>query len=135
MEAFLSLLCLFYLFIHFIRFFLPSFSAMHLSRSPLILHIKGILTIDLNSIKKGVWVINKQTPNRQIWWSSPISGPRRYDYEHDSNADCTAGQKATTATSATSTSIGDCWKNTKNKSSLLSDLRGELTAATGLTIS
>ncbi len=26
------------------------------------------------------WVINKQTPNRQLWWSSPISGPRRYEY-------------------------------------------------------
>jgi frataxin len=29
----------------------------------------------------GTWVINKQTPNRQLWWSSPISGPRRYEYE------------------------------------------------------
>ena len=27
------------------------------------------------------WVINKQTPNRQLWWSSPLSGPRRYEYE------------------------------------------------------
>jgi frataxin len=25
-------------------------------------------------------VINKQTPNEQLWWSSPISGPRRYEY-------------------------------------------------------
>eukprot|EP00934_Nitzschia_sp_Nitz4_P006945 Nitzschia sp. Nitz4//scaffold83_size84149//2236//2778//NITZ4_005159-RA/size84149-processed-gene-0.47-mRNA-1//-1//CDS//3329558902//6935//frame0 len=31
----------------------------------------------------GTWVINKQTPNQQIWWSSPISGPRRYEYEDD----------------------------------------------------
>mmetsp|Transcript_64512 Transcript_64512/g.72257 ORF Transcript_64512/g.72257 Transcript_64512/m.72257 type:complete len:218 (-) Transcript_64512:240-893(-) len=29
----------------------------------------------------GTWVLNKQTPNRQIWWSSPISGPRRYEYD------------------------------------------------------
>lgn len=27
------------------------------------------------------WVINKQTPNRQLWWSSPISGPRRYEWQ------------------------------------------------------
>jgi frataxin len=25
-------------------------------------------------------VINKQPPNKQIWLSSPISGPKRYDY-------------------------------------------------------
>ena len=28
----------------------------------------------------GTWVINKQTPNRQIWWSSPLSGPMRFQY-------------------------------------------------------
>lgn len=39
-----------------------------------------MLTILLG--KKGTYVINKQTPNRQIWLSSPISGPKRYDY-HD----------------------------------------------------
>jgi frataxin len=31
----------------------------------------------------GTWVLNKQTPNRQIWWSSPISGPRRYEYDEN----------------------------------------------------
>jgi frataxin len=25
-------------------------------------------------------VINKQTPNKQIWLSSPTSGPKRYDF-------------------------------------------------------
>ena len=39
----------------------------------------GVLTIDLG--KRGTWVINKQTPNKQIWWSSPISGPRRFAYD------------------------------------------------------
>lgn len=28
----------------------------------------------------GTYVINKQPPNKQIWLSSPISGPKRYDY-------------------------------------------------------
>lgn len=28
----------------------------------------------------GTYVINRQTPNRQIWLSSPTSGPKRYDY-------------------------------------------------------
>lgn len=40
---------------------------------------QGVLTIRLG--KLGTYVINKQTPNRQIWMSSPISGPVRYDYE------------------------------------------------------
>lgn len=25
-------------------------------------------------------MLNKQPPNKQIWLSSPISGPKRYDY-------------------------------------------------------
>ena len=28
---------------------------------------------------RGTFVVNKQTPNRQLWLSSPISGPFRYD--------------------------------------------------------
>ncbi|KPM02455.1 frataxin-like protein [Sarcoptes scabiei] len=38
----------------------------------------GVLTLSLG--EKGVYVINRQTPNRQIWLSSPMSGPKRYDY-------------------------------------------------------
>ena len=29
----------------------------------------------------GTYVINKQAPNRQLWWSSPLSGPKRYNYD------------------------------------------------------
>ncbi|GAM23631.1 hypothetical protein SAMD00019534_068060 [Acytostelium subglobosum LB1] len=39
----------------------------------------GVLTLKLGSL--GTYVINKQTPNRQIWWSSPVSGPKRFDYD------------------------------------------------------
>ena len=39
----------------------------------------GVLTIKLGP--HGTYVINKQTPNRQIWMSSPVSGPLRYDYD------------------------------------------------------
>lgn len=38
----------------------------------------GVLT--LNMPKIGTYVINKQPPNKQIWLSSPISGPKRYDF-------------------------------------------------------
>jgi frataxin len=40
----------------------------------------GVLTLSLPP--HGTWVINKQTPNRQLWWSSPVSGPRRFEYEN-----------------------------------------------------
>lgn len=28
-------------------------------------------------------MINKQPPNKQIWLSSPSSGPKRFDYDRD----------------------------------------------------
>lgn len=31
----------------------------------------------------GTYVINRQTPNKQIWLSSPTSGPKRYDFVMD----------------------------------------------------
>jgi frataxin len=36
------------------------------------------MTIELSD--KGSYVLNKQPPNKQIWLSSPISGPKRYDW-------------------------------------------------------
>ncbi|KAK6179107.1 hypothetical protein SNE40_011539 [Patella caerulea] len=39
----------------------------------------GVLTIKFGE-KYGTYVINKQSPNKQIWLSSPLSGPKRYDY-------------------------------------------------------
>lgn len=38
----------------------------------------GVLSIDMGD--KGMYVLNKQPPNRQIWLSSPLSGPKRYDW-------------------------------------------------------
>lgn len=28
----------------------------------------------------GTYIVNKQPPNKQIWLSSPVSGPKRYDW-------------------------------------------------------
>ncbi|GAA5828351.1 hypothetical protein JCM5353_004802 [Sporobolomyces roseus] len=39
----------------------------------------GVLTVKLGD--KGTYVVNKQPPNKQIWLSSPISGPKRYDFD------------------------------------------------------
>ncbi|KAK4038137.1 hypothetical protein C8A01DRAFT_48194 [Parachaetomium inaequale] len=39
----------------------------------------GVLTLSLGA-DVGTYVINKQPPNKQIWLSSPQTGPKRYDY-------------------------------------------------------
>ncbi|KZV77631.1 Frataxin [Peniophora sp. CONT] len=41
----------------------------------------GVLTLDLGT--HGKYVINKQPPNKQIWLSSPVSGPKRYDLSRE----------------------------------------------------
>ena len=78
---------------------------------------QGVLNINLGSV--GTWVINKQTPNRQIWWSSPISGPRRYEYHPDPSG------KAP---------LLSVWKNSKDGTSLLEALQKEMLKATGNTL-
>ncbi|CAI2185116.1 17316_t:CDS:2 [Funneliformis geosporum] len=39
----------------------------------------GVLTLKCGP--SDTYVLNKQPPNKQIWLSSPISGPKRYDYD------------------------------------------------------
>ncbi|KAF3048051.1 Mitochondrial chaperone Frataxin [Didymella heteroderae] len=39
----------------------------------------GVLRVDFIS-KQLSYVLNKQPPNKQIWLSSPISGPKRFDW-------------------------------------------------------
>ncbi|XP_055843870.1 frataxin homolog, mitochondrial [Episyrphus balteatus] len=39
----------------------------------------GVLTVKLGE-EHGTYVINRQSPNKQIWLSSPTSGPKRYDF-------------------------------------------------------
>ncbi|XP_017769024.1 PREDICTED: frataxin, mitochondrial [Nicrophorus vespilloides] len=38
----------------------------------------GVLTVNLGR-EHGIYVINRQSPNKQIWLSSPVSGPKRFD--------------------------------------------------------
>ena len=38
----------------------------------------GVLTVALGG-NLGTYVLNKQAPNRQLWLSSPVSGPARFD--------------------------------------------------------
>ncbi|KAF9409998.1 Mitochondrial chaperone Frataxin [Podila epigama] len=41
----------------------------------------GVMTLKLGD--KGTYVVNKQPPNKQLWLSSPTSGPKRYDYDKE----------------------------------------------------
>ncbi|XP_044466174.1 frataxin, mitochondrial-like isoform X5 [Mangifera indica] len=43
-----------------------------------------VLTLKLGAL--GTYVLNKQTPNRQIWLSSPVSGPSRFDWDRSAQA-------------------------------------------------
>eukprot|EP00249_Psilotum_nudum_P010717 c22716_g2_i1 orf=361-981(-) len=65
-------------------------------------HAEGVLTVRLGSL--GTYVINKQTPNRQIWLSSPVSGPARFDWDEKMK----------------------CWIYRRTKSELLTQLQKEL---------
>ncbi|GLJ11885.1 hypothetical protein SUGI_0179270 [Cryptomeria japonica] len=47
-------------------------------------YASGVLTVKLGNL--GTYVINKQTPNRQIWLSSPVSGPARFDWDRENEA-------------------------------------------------
>jgi len=74
----------------------------------------GVLTIKLGD--EGTYVINKQTPNRQIWWSSPLSGPKRYEYKPSPTSGGGSG--------------GGVWRSTREGDELLDSLRLELLALT-----
>ncbi|KAL9127672.1 MAG: hypothetical protein Q9217_003499 [Psora testacea] len=50
----------------------------------------GVLTLKLPP--KGTYLLNKQPPNKQIWLSSPVSGPKRYDWVTNSNGDSAGGE-------------------------------------------
>ena len=69
----------------------------------------GVLTIKLGGAKAPTFVLNKQTPTRQVWWSSPVSGPRRFEFD---------GSKSE-------------WYDAKNGAELRAELARELTNLTG----
>ncbi|KAK9265668.1 hypothetical protein L1049_023422 [Liquidambar formosana] len=70
-----------------------------------------VLTVKLGTL--GTYVLNKQTPNRQIWLSSPVSGPSRFDWDRSAEA----------------------WVYRRNKANLLKVLESELEQVCGVPIS
>uniref|UniRef100_A0A182N8E8 ferroxidase n=1 Tax=Anopheles dirus TaxID=7168 RepID=A0A182N8E8_9DIPT len=51
-------------------------------KNPDVTYGDGVLTVSFGA-PHGTYVINRQLPNRQIWLSSPTSGPKRYDFIPD----------------------------------------------------
>lgn len=47
---------------------------------PEVNYADGVLTISLPP--RGTWVLNKQTPNEQIWWSSPGAESLAFDSKY-----------------------------------------------------
>jgi frataxin-like iron-binding protein CyaY len=69
----------------------------------------GVLSVV--SPAHGTWVLNKHTPTRQIWLSSPVSGPRKYNFhaEHSSPAATTAAAGGTAGSG-----VGDGWRGERD---------------------
>jgi len=87
-----------------------------------IAYSQGVLNINLGD--KGFWVINKQTPNRQLWWSSPLSGPRRYEYELGATAAAASGCGSGEGVAA--------WRATADGVDMLAQLRREMLQVSGV---
>ena len=71
----------------------------------------GVLTIKLGTREgsTSTFVLNKQTPTRQVWWSSPLSGPRRFEFDIPQSG----------------------WFDAKNGANLRNELSNELMKITG----
>lgn len=53
-------------------------------------YVEGVLTVDCLNGK--VFIINRQLPNRQIWYSSPLSGPCRFNWHQQQWLNLQGGQ-------------------------------------------
>jgi frataxin len=93
---------------------------------PDINYSQGVMSIKLGA-PHGTWVINKQTPNRQIWWSSPISGPLRYELSSDTDFEAAVNEQDRET-------LVVRWKSTKDGTDLLRRLRDELQSAIAVDI-
>ena len=100
----------------------PSLADLDISYS------QGVMTMKLGGTK-GTWILNKQTPNRQIWWSSPLSGPRRYELLDDSSDNITNMKSELEGIE-----LIKAWSFTKGDEDLLTSLSREMLEVTNIDI-
>jgi frataxin len=84
--------------------------------------------LSLNS-PHGTYVLNKQPPNKQIWISSPLSGPKRYDWVLLSGEG--QQQKGGTGLDVEGDLRGGSWVYLRDGSTLTDLLRRELDVRMG----
>ena len=82
--------------------------------SPRLLLQGDVLTV---KTKRGTWVLNKHNVTRQLWLSSPTSGPSKYSYVAPGTV---AG--APLAPGQDGSKPGGVWLNERDNKSKLSDL-------------
>lgn len=75
----------------------------------------GVVSIVTTS---GTWVVNKHSVTRQLWLSSPVSGPSKYNYHGDDDA-----------TSGGADADGHRWLDERRRRPLRPLLECELSAA------
>ena len=73
-------------------------------------YAQGVLSLQLGP--RGTFVLNKQAPTRQIWWSSPVSGPRRFEWDESTRA----------------------WVDARSGGELIAALADEVRALTGVSL-
>ena len=73
----------------------------------------GILTVRLDA--GGIYVVNKQAPNRQIWLASPVSGAWHFDFREGPG-------------------VAARWVATKGGATLAALLSKELSTASGMAL-
>jgi frataxin-like iron-binding protein CyaY len=85
-------------------------------------YIDGVLKIVIPDI--GIWILSRHSATKQLWLSSPISGPSKYNF-HRSASD----------KGPTSSSNAGHWKNERDESILLHNLlKKEFTTSIGFEV-
>lgn len=85
----------------------------------------GVLTLNHPA---GTYIINKQPPNKQIWLSSPVSGPKRYDWVVSGD-----GQHQKQETETHEEGVGGKWIYLRDGSTLTELLEKEVGVELGST--
>lgn len=85
----------------------------------------GVLTLNHPA---GTYIINKQPPNKQIWLSSPVSGPKRYDWVVSGD-----GQHQKQETETHEEGVGGKWIYLRDGSTLTELLEKEVGVKLGST--
>jgi frataxin-like iron-binding protein CyaY len=93
----------------------------------------GVLSVA--SPNHGTWVLNKHGPTRQLWLSSPVSGPAKFNFHRELEHGSGPASAASAAAAAPVSSVGEGWRGERDHNdSLKVKLIREWTAAFKQTI-